>query len=86
MPKKKLAAKQIVTKLRQVEVLQSKSATSACKEVGLGATEPDNNRVKTLLTTAQHDFCDEPIDCSDSIRRPFGCRLEQRKYGNNIRK
>ena len=46
MPKKKLAAKQIVTKLRQVEVLQSKSATSACQEVGLGATEPDSNWVK----------------------------------------
>jgi putative transposase len=37
MPKKRLGAEQIVTKLRQVEVLQSqgKSVSAACKEVGL---------------------------------------------------
>jgi ACT domain-containing protein len=37
MPKKRLGAKQIVTKLRQVEVLQSqgKSVAGAYKEVGL---------------------------------------------------
>jgi len=48
MPKKRFGAEQIVIKLRQVKVLQSnsKSATSACKEVGLGATEPDRNWVK----------------------------------------
>lgn len=36
MPKKRLGAEQIVTKLRQVEVLQSqgKSVSAACKEVG----------------------------------------------------
>jgi hypothetical protein len=45
---KKLGAQQIVTKLRQVEVLQSqgKSVAAAFKEVGLGATEPDRNWVK----------------------------------------
>ncbi|MEI7600026.1 MAG: hypothetical protein WCJ41_11995, partial [Aestuariivirga sp.] len=41
---------------------------------------------EALLTTAQHGFCDEPIDCSDSIRSPFGCRLNQPKYGNNHQK
>jgi len=37
MPKKRLVAEQIVTKLRQVEVLQrqGKSIAAACKEVGL---------------------------------------------------
>ena len=37
MPKKRLGAEQIVTKLRQVEVLQSqgKSVAAACKDVGL---------------------------------------------------
>jgi hypothetical protein len=37
MPKKRLGAEQIVTKLRQVEVLQSqgKSVATACKDVGL---------------------------------------------------
>lgn len=37
MPKKRLGAEQIVTKLRQVEVLQSqgKSIATACKEAGL---------------------------------------------------
>ena len=37
MPKKGLGAEQIVTKLRQVEVLQSqgKSVAAACKDVGL---------------------------------------------------
>ena len=37
MPKKRLGAEQIVTKLRQVEVLQSqgKSVAAACKEAGL---------------------------------------------------
>ncbi len=36
MPKKKLSAEQIVTKLRQVEVLlaQGKTIAVACKEVG----------------------------------------------------
>lgn len=39
MPKKRLGAEQIVTKLRQVEVSQSqgKSVAAACKEVGLRA-------------------------------------------------
>ena len=48
MPKKRLGARQIVTKLRDVEVLQSKgkSVAAAFKEVGLGATEPDRNWVK----------------------------------------
>lgn len=37
MPRKRMGAEQIVTKLRQVEVLQSqgKSVAAACKEVGL---------------------------------------------------
>ena len=37
MPKKRLGAQQIVTKLRQVEVLQShgKSIAAACNEAGL---------------------------------------------------
>lgn len=37
MPKKRLGAEQTVTKLRQVEVLQSqaKSIAAACKETGL---------------------------------------------------
>jgi putative transposase len=37
MPKKRLGAEQIVTTLRQVEVLQShgKSVAAACKEAGL---------------------------------------------------
>lgn len=37
MPKKRLGTEQIVTKLRQVEVLQSqgKSVAAACKDVGL---------------------------------------------------
>ena len=37
MPKKRLGAEQIVTKLRQIEVLQSqgKSVAAACKDVGL---------------------------------------------------
>ena len=37
MPTKRLGAEQIVTKLRQVEVLQSqgKSVAAACKETGL---------------------------------------------------
>lgn len=37
MPRKRLGAEQIVTKLRQVEVLQSqgKSIAVACKDVGL---------------------------------------------------
>ena len=37
MPKKRLGAEQIVTKLRQVEVLQGqgKSVSAACKEAGL---------------------------------------------------
>ena len=37
MPKKRLGAEQIVAKLRQVEVLQSrgKSVAAACKEAGL---------------------------------------------------
>jgi transposase-like protein len=37
MPKKRLGAEQIVTKLRQIEVLQGqgKSVSAACKEVGL---------------------------------------------------
>jgi hypothetical protein len=36
MPKKRLGAEQIVTKLRQIEVLQGqgKSLAVACKEVG----------------------------------------------------
>ena len=48
MPKKRLGAEQIVTKLRQVEALRSqgKSVAAAFKEVGLGATEPDRRRVK----------------------------------------
>ena len=45
MPKKRLGAEQIITKLRQVEVLQSqgKSVAAAFKEESLGATEPDRN-------------------------------------------
>ena len=37
MPRKRHSAEQIVTKLRQIEVLQSqgKSVAAACKEVGL---------------------------------------------------
>lgn len=37
MPKKRLGAEQIVTKLRQIEILQSqgKSVSASCKEVGL---------------------------------------------------
>ncbi len=37
MPRKRLGAEQIVTKLRQVEVLQGqgKSVAAACKDVGL---------------------------------------------------
>ena len=37
MPKKRLGAEQIVTKLRQVELMQSqgKSVAAACKEAGL---------------------------------------------------
>jgi hypothetical protein len=37
MPKKRLEAEQVITKLRPVEVAQSqgKSATAACKEAGL---------------------------------------------------
>ena len=37
MPKKRLGAEQIVTKLRQLEVMQShgKSVAAACKEAGL---------------------------------------------------
>jgi len=37
MPKKRLGVEQIVTKLRQIEVLQSqgKGVLAACKEVGL---------------------------------------------------
>jgi len=37
MPKKRLGAEQIVTKLRQVEVIQSQgnSVAAACKEAGL---------------------------------------------------
>mgnify|MGYP000692551670 FL=1 len=37
MPKKRLGAEQIVTKLRQVEVIQSqsKSVAAPCKEAGL---------------------------------------------------
>ena len=37
MPKRRLGAEQIVTKLRQVEVLQSqgKSVAAACKEAAL---------------------------------------------------
>ena len=37
MPKKRLGVEQIVTKLRQVEVIQSqgKSVAAACKEAGL---------------------------------------------------
>jgi ACT domain-containing protein len=37
MPKKRLGVEQIVTKLRQVEVMQSqgKSVAAACKEAGL---------------------------------------------------
>ena len=38
------------------------------------------------MKTAQHGFCDEPIDCSGSIRSPFGCRLDQPKYGNDHQK
>ncbi len=36
MPKGRLGAEQIVTKLRQIEVLQgqSKSVSAACKEIG----------------------------------------------------
>ena len=41
---------------------------------------------ETLLTTTQHDFCDEHIDCSDPIRSPFGWRLDQPKYGDNHQK
>jgi len=39
MPKKRLGVEQIVTKLRQVEVMQSqcKSVAAACKEAGLSA-------------------------------------------------
>jgi hypothetical protein len=39
MPKKRLGSEQIVTKLRQLEVLQSqgKSVAAACKEAGLAA-------------------------------------------------
>ena len=45
MPKKRLGAEQIITKLRQVEVLQSqgKSGAAAFQVVSLGATEPDRN-------------------------------------------
>jgi len=37
MPRKRLGAEQIVTKLRQIEVLQGqgKGIASACKEVGI---------------------------------------------------
>jgi putative transposase len=37
MPRKRLAAEQIVTKLRQIEVLQGqgKSIAAACKETGI---------------------------------------------------
>ena len=37
MPRKKLAAEQIVTKLRQIEVMQGqgKSIAAACKEAGI---------------------------------------------------
>jgi hypothetical protein len=38
------------------------------------------------LTTARYDFWDEPIDRSDSIRNPFACRLDKRKYGENHEK
>lgn len=39
MPRKRLAAEQIVTKLRQIEVLQGqgKSVAAACKEAGVTA-------------------------------------------------
>ncbi len=43
-------------------------------------------RGETLLTAAQHDFCDEPIDCSDPIRNPFACRLDEPDYGNKHNK
>ena len=37
MPRKKLAAEQVVTKLRQIEVMQGqgKSMATACKEAGI---------------------------------------------------
>jgi putative transposase len=37
MPRKKLAAEQIVTKLRQIEVMQGqgKSIAAACREAGI---------------------------------------------------
>ena len=46
MPKKRLGAEQIVTKLRQTEVLQSqgKSVAAACKEAGL--TEQSHYRCR----------------------------------------
>jgi ACT domain-containing protein len=56
MPKKRLGAEQIVTKLRQVEVLQSqgKSVAAACKEAGLTEQSyyryrQENGRLKKLV-------------------------------------
>ena len=48
MPKKRLGAEQIITKLRQVEVLQSqgKSVAAVCKEAGLSdGSAPETNRM-----------------------------------------
>lgn len=46
MPKKRSGAEQIITKLRQVEVLQSqaKSIAAACKEAGLTEQSDDRHR------------------------------------------
>jgi hypothetical protein len=50
MPRNRLGAEQIVTKLRQIEVMQgqSKSIASACKNIGIpprdGPAEPERHR------------------------------------------
>jgi putative transposase len=51
MPKKRLGAEQIVTKLRQVEVLQSqgKSIAAACKEAGLRVPQKQPKRSRLWL-------------------------------------
>lgn len=61
MPKKRLGAEQIVTKLRQVEVLQSqgKSVAAACKEAGL--SERTACRIVGLL--------DNHVGRSDTFQR-----------------
>ena len=50
MPKKRLGAEQIVTKLRQVEVLQSqgKSVAAVCKEAGLSGLQRSRDKLGDL--------------------------------------